>query len=370
MVFGTFVAGAADSLGRKRAALLYCLIYSISCLAQHFNSFWMLVLGRVLAGVATSILYTVFESWMVYEHNVRHSLPSGLLSYSFQIMYLTNNLMGAGSTWLSQGVADVAPLQAMTSKGSNFPIYIGGYTLPFDMSAVALIIGAVYISCNWEENYGARAETLQDVIYNFKRGSAIVCNNSKVFLCCVVVSFFESTLYIFIFNWTPLLEESGLEVPFGLAFSTFMLCCMCGSCIPVLFNKLSSITMLIWALGLATFALMIPAYMKRNAFLGHWWSCLIFEFAVGIYFPAMSTLKSEIVPESQRSAVYNIFRAPFNLITSAVLLHSRQVQLSFQISVVMLCIATVALLMMAHATKDDSTRLPLRSGHVKSSREV
>lgn len=55
--------------GRKRAALTYCVTYTLGCLTKHFNSFWILAGGRVLCGVATSLLFSAFESWLVAEHN-------------------------------------------------------------------------------------------------------------------------------------------------------------------------------------------------------------------------------------------------------------------------------------------------------------
>lgn len=62
--------------GRKRAALTYCITYTLGCLTKHFNSFWVLAGGRVLCGVATSLLFSAFESWLVAEHNkVGAALP-------------------------------------------------------------------------------------------------------------------------------------------------------------------------------------------------------------------------------------------------------------------------------------------------------
>lgn len=48
-----------------------------SAILQHFNNFWILLLGRLLGGTATSILYSAFESWVIYEHGkVRVSMNS------------------------------------------------------------------------------------------------------------------------------------------------------------------------------------------------------------------------------------------------------------------------------------------------------
>lgn len=54
--------------GRKRAAIIYTVTYTFGCFTKHFNHFWVLFVGRVFCGVATSLLYSAFESWLVAEH--------------------------------------------------------------------------------------------------------------------------------------------------------------------------------------------------------------------------------------------------------------------------------------------------------------
>lgn len=41
---------------------------------------------------------------------------------------------------------------------------------------------------------------------------------------------------------------------------------------------------------------------------------LIFEFFVGVYFPSVGVLKSDIVPEEVRGLIYNLYRLPLNII--------------------------------------------------------
>ena len=60
--------------GRKKAALLYVLTYTSGCVTKHFNDFNVLFVGRIFSGVATSLLYSAFESWLVAEHK-KASLP-------------------------------------------------------------------------------------------------------------------------------------------------------------------------------------------------------------------------------------------------------------------------------------------------------
>lgn len=65
--------------GRKKAALTYVITYCIGCATKHWNMFIVLLVGRLFCGVATSLLYSAFESWLVAEHfKVCPARPSSL----------------------------------------------------------------------------------------------------------------------------------------------------------------------------------------------------------------------------------------------------------------------------------------------------
>ncbi len=68
MLFGTVAGSLADTLGRKRGALAYVVVYAASCVTKHWRSYEVLMFGRVLGGIATSLLFSVFDSWLVAEH--------------------------------------------------------------------------------------------------------------------------------------------------------------------------------------------------------------------------------------------------------------------------------------------------------------
>jgi hypothetical protein len=38
---------------------------------EHFSNYQLLLFGRVLGGLSTSLLFSAFESWMVTEHRKR-----------------------------------------------------------------------------------------------------------------------------------------------------------------------------------------------------------------------------------------------------------------------------------------------------------
>merc|ERR1719203_1948440 len=64
---------------------------------------------------------------------------------------------------------------------------------------------------------------------------------------------------------------------------------------------------------------------------------LLFEFCCGLYFPSVSTIKGQAVPESVRSTVYNLYRVPMNAIVLAVLLTNISMT-----SVFVICFALLA----------------------------
>ena len=63
--------------GRRSACLMYVLTYSLSCITKHSPLYWVLLLGRLLGGVSTSLLFSTFESWCAGgRRRTRQELPS------------------------------------------------------------------------------------------------------------------------------------------------------------------------------------------------------------------------------------------------------------------------------------------------------
>ena len=85
MLFGLVAGPAIDKHGRRAGCLAYGLLYTLSCAVKHSSSFSVLMVGRVLGGAATSILYSAFESWMVAEHAAKAFDPA-LLASTFSRM--------------------------------------------------------------------------------------------------------------------------------------------------------------------------------------------------------------------------------------------------------------------------------------------
>merc|ERR1712038_1101981 len=60
LVFGTATGPLADIVGRKKVAFLFCVLYTFCCLTKLSSSFGVLMVGRVLGGISTSMLFSTF----------------------------------------------------------------------------------------------------------------------------------------------------------------------------------------------------------------------------------------------------------------------------------------------------------------------
>merc|ERR1719231_2230267 len=142
-------------------------------------------------------------------------------------------------------------------------VHFGGFLMPFFLAILAMIVTAIYVSFNWEENYGD-SQSVMDQFKNFGRGAYMICTNAKMARCCAVVSLFESAMFIFVLNWTPVLHQGAEVPPFGMIFSTFMMSCMIGASIFSLCSKYNANTVLGFALAVASAAMLMPAYVGMS----------------------------------------------------------------------------------------------------------
>lgn len=345
MVLGPIAGSLADKYGRKKFALLYVAAYVCSCLTKHVNSYWVLMLGRLLGGVSTSLLFSVFDSWMINEHNARGFDPS-LLSGTFTKAVFANSVVAIASGLVANAAAAGAPLAPLAGgawTSDDGKLMVGGATAPFDVAVLVLLCGGAAVANCWGENYGARSDDKGGEAGNLdaiKCGVQAVLRDEKILLTGLVTSLFEGSMYAFVFMWTPALKESAgaEELPFGLIFATFMVCCMAGSqTFGILTGFMEIREVATWTFALATASLAVPALTANPT--GVFLAFLVFEFTVGLYFPAMGTLKSAIVPEKMRSTVYNIYRVPLNVIVLGVLLTSMSVSSTFFCCAAMLAAA-------------------------------
>ena len=145
MVLGPPVGALADRFGRKRMILVgYCLVYAAACVTKHFKTLWVLYMGRVFGGGATSVLFSCFESWLVAEYR-RRELGASKLQDTISRMYFVNGLSGILMGVIANQGANAWPLASV--GGSAF--HVGGVIVPFDMSFACLCVGGLLVGLLW-----------------------------------------------------------------------------------------------------------------------------------------------------------------------------------------------------------------------------
>jgi hypothetical protein len=206
--------------GRRKAALLYVVLYASSCCTKHFNHYGILIFGRVLGGIATSLLWSAFESWVVAEHMAAGFDPAWLGEIFSKATFLGNGLMAvlSGACLSSSygpppsctprrcparqqaaGVLVAAPARSparMPYAGllANFLVedLKLGPVAPFDAAGVVLLLGGAIIIASWGENKGSTKgnaglvaqfhEAFQAIIQGTRMHSRALC-----FLTCLAV---------------------------------------------------------------------------------------------------------------------------------------------------------------------------------------
>jgi len=347
LIFGSFIGGLADSFGRRKFTVVYCLVYALSCVTKHFKNYWMLMFGRILGGIATSLLFTVFDSWLIRAHSDR-----GLMSFlpsSFSVAAYGNSIVAILSGLISEKAASAKELKPLFSQSEDTALlYKYGYLPPFDMSMFTLICCAIVATYQWEENFGSDKERGESEdqeekkwYHSFTSAYKVTMQTKEVLLCGIVSSLFEGSMYIFVFLWTPALQKFQSEgLPFGLIFSTFMVCCMAGSSTSSLLlksYKCEYIACYVMYAATASFCIMAAASNTHTLLFGF----MMLEMCVGIYFPIMGTMKSSIVPENKRAAIYNLFRIPLNFIVVFSLVNNFSPAESFIMCIGLLSVASV-----------------------------
>ncbi|KAE9459632.1 hypothetical protein C3L33_08462, partial [Rhododendron williamsianum] len=319
MLFGTIVGSLADKQGRKRACVTYCITYILSCFTKHSPHYKVLMLGRVLGGIATSLLFSAFESWLVAEHNKR-GFEQQWLSLTFsKAIFLGNGLVAILAGLFGNLLVDTFSL---------------GPVAPFDAAACFLAIGMAVILSSWTENYGDHSEN-KDLLSQFKGAAIAIASDEKIALLGAIQSLFEGSMYTFVFLWTPALSPNDEEIPHGFIFATFMLASMLGSSIASRLMarsslKVESYMQIVFAISAAalfipvgTNFLVPPSNVKGGSISFSGCIQLVgfcaFEACVGIFWPSIMKMRSQYIPEEARSTIMNFFRIPLNIFVCIVL---------------------------------------------------
>jgi hypothetical protein len=76
-LFGPIVGRASDQYGRKKATLAFTILYGLGAASTKSPMLGVLVLGRILSGIGTSLLFSAPEAWLVGESQRSNDDPDG-----------------------------------------------------------------------------------------------------------------------------------------------------------------------------------------------------------------------------------------------------------------------------------------------------
>lgn len=211
-LFSTVIGPFVDRFGRKAGCVFYCVLevrrrrrrahrhalsaaragrprapapraraqLVINCL-EHAHTFRLLLLGRVLGGISTSLLFSAFESWLVSEHR-RRGFPEQWLERTFSANGALNGVTAIAAGLLAQ------LLTANLRMGS-----IGPFRGAIGLTALALLQ-----ILSWDENYGDRQA---QVGASLRLALVRMSSQRSLWLLGLVQSLFEGAMYTFVFNW-------------------------------------------------------------------------------------------------------------------------------------------------------------------------
>lgn len=180
--------------------IIRSIIFSVFFLITDFKNFYILLLGRLLGGVATSLLFSVFDAWLIRSHSdakLKHYLGK-----SFSWTVFGNSLVAIFAGLLANKAASAT----MPMVGYNQGVFIGGYLTPFDLAFIALIGCGILAATTWEENYGdtdnskgsGEEGSMSHTHWYDGLHHAFVTTirSTDILLCGVISSLFEGSMYV------------------------------------------------------------------------------------------------------------------------------------------------------------------------------
>lgn len=308
---------------------------------------WVLIIGRILGGLSTSLLFSAFESWMVSEHR-RLKFHDDLLASTFSISSAGNGISAISAGFLAQLAAGRLIFE-FSSSLLHFTVLLVsdryGDIGPFQL-AIALTVVTLVIVLFWHENYGS-AESSADEKKNdkeepksFFESLMIAINTPQILLVGLSQACFEGTIFTFgnttfysvrlfveltflsvsrlpVFLWVPTLQAliTG-PLHTGLVFSAFMLAMTLGGLLSSLLLPLcssdgvSTLCTLVFFVAAGAMAMPLIAYDFWSVLLAF----LLLETMVGMFNSLGGMLRSKFYPEHLQSSVMSVFRLPLNIL--------------------------------------------------------
>lgn len=230
LIFGPLFGTLADLYGRKKFCVLYCLCIVCHISLRVTGDRTLAVFAQVITGICSCLLDSVFESWINFEANFlfpglnEDDAKKAKNSYLREIFTKQTSLDCFCSIILT-GVATILYAQ--------YDIFY-----PFYACLILAFIAALTIMFLWDENqmdriigtHSKEHESKHTFMQTMKFSWARLSSDRALMSVGIIESCFKISLVLFLFIWTPLLEETiGSVIHPGAIFACFMLARLIGS---------------------------------------------------------------------------------------------------------------------------------------------
>lgn len=300
-----------------------------------------LIVSRMVGGITTNLLSTVFDAWLDTEYRRR-----GLSKEGYEIIMrdsvIVSNLAAIGSGYLAHILADRY-----------------GAVGPFEGAVTFTSIALVVVIFVWTENYGAGDHQVKGMKQFLWDAVAAFKADNKVLRVGVIQGFTCASIQIFIFLWSPALryfarsackDALGLddhgEPAYGLIFGAFMAAGVCGGIAAPFIRQLASFelspsiskadestteeshddvrlitveTFSAFCYVLSALLLLVPCVLPgedARSFSICLGAFLIYEFMVGLYLPCEGVIRSIYFPAEGRASIMTLPRIIVNVAVS------------------------------------------------------
>ena len=308
-----------------------------------------LIASRMVGGITTNLLSSVFETWLDTEYRKR-----GFNKEEYELVMrdsvVISNLAAIASGYVAHELAE--------RMGPVGPFH-GAVTC----TAVALVVVAVM----WTENYGSDDPEQKSVVGYLSDAVETFRSDSKVLRVGIIQGLTTSSIQIFIFLWSPILREFAAAAPegvlgldkdgqpaYGLIFGAFMACGVIGGFVsPFVRGAFTSLLaplakdqppvtvdgvqegqvrpMAVEFLAALCYVacaclLLTPCLVgtdSTTAFGTSLMAFLVYEVIIGVYMPCEGVIRSLYIPSDARCSLLTLPRIILNVCVSVGVILTR-----------------------------------------------
>ena len=387
-----------DRFGRKKSALLYCALEVGINMLEQFPFLSGLIVSRVVGGITTNLLSTVFETWLDTEYRNR-----GFAKEDYETLMrdsvVVSNLAAIASGYLAHVLAE------------SF-----GNTGPFEGAVTCTAVAFVVIFFLWNENYGKIGQeaegdenTSKSSLTQLSETLTFIRSDSRVLRVCITQGLTLGSLHIFIFLWSPLLKEFaagsngavwGLdtqgEPAYGLIFGAFMAAGVLGGLCSSTVRKFVTFILSPLTKGqvpetvtvddeepvramdiefqgalcyfFCAMLLLAPSLLPATGeytFSIALFSFIAYEFSVGIYSPCEGVMRSIYIPPESRGSVMTVPSIIVNVAVAMAVVSTEAISRQSALFVIAMMMTTCGLLQLSLVSKKEWASLFGRIDRVK-----